>query len=144
MTIENTEMRSSDNSTIARSKGRIIKANDAMDSYKLLRDALTMIDIPDRVYGAPNSASALNLLGLAKYKGNLRSSLRLLHLEKSIVANQEAMKSNVKLLDDGMSDARPRTDETRKITERNAMISPLLNLLPEVRNRIFAFAMGGY
>jgi hypothetical protein len=37
-----------------------------------------------------------------------------------------------------------RTEEAKKITEHNAMTSPLLNLPAEIRNRIFAFAMGGH
>jgi hypothetical protein len=61
------------------------------------------------------------------------------------VADQEkAIESKIQLLDDGMLDARPRTVEAKKITEHNAMTSSLLNLPAEIRNRIFAFAMGRY
>jgi hypothetical protein len=61
------------------------------------------------------------------------------------VADQEkAIESKIQLLDDGMLDARPRTEEAKKITEHNAMTSSLLNLPAEIRNRIFAFAMGRY
>jgi hypothetical protein len=83
--------------------GRITKANDAMDSYELHRDALAMIDIPDRVYGDPEFSNPMTILGLAKQKGNLRSFIRLLHLEKSITADQEhelAVKSKIQLLED--------------------------------------------
>jgi hypothetical protein len=117
--------------------------DQALDMFELYDDALAMININDNTYSYRSKSDPFQLLGLAEDDSKLRSFLRLWHLQKSVEV-QIAPTPTVCLLDDGMLDATPRTEEHKQLLQRNAQSSLLLSLPPELRNRIFRRVMGGF
>jgi len=117
--------------------------NQALDTFELYDDALAMVHINDDTYSYTSASPSLQLLGLTDDDNALESFFRLLRLHKSI--EQEIVPNpNIKFLEDGMLDATPESKENKRICQRNVQSSRLLTLPIEVRNQIFAEAMGGF
>jgi hypothetical protein len=119
------------------------KAIQALNMFPLYDDALEMIHINDDTYSYPTAPPSFQLLGLMDNDNTLWSFLRLLRLHKSI-QERIAPQSNIRLLDDGMLDATPKSQEDKRISHRNAQYPRLLSLPVEVRNQIFTEAIGGF
>jgi hypothetical protein len=119
------------------------EAIQALNMFPLYDDALEMIHINDDTYSYPTAPPSFQLLGLMDNDNTLWSFLRLLRLHKSI-QERIAPQSNIRLLDDGMLDATPKSQEDKRISHRNAQYPRLLSLPVEVRNQIFAEAIGGF
>ncbi|KAI4948657.1 hypothetical protein J4E86_008005 [Alternaria arbusti] len=116
--------------------------NQALDTFELYDDALAMVHIDDS-YSYTSASPSLQLLGLTDDDNALQSFFRLLRLHKSI--EQETVPNpNIRFLEDGMLDATPESGENKRICQRNVQSSRLLTLPIEVRNQIFAEAMGGF
>jgi len=117
--------------------------DQALDTFEMYDDTLAMVQISDDTYSYTSASSSLQLLGLTDDDNALESFFRLLRLHKSI--EQEIVPTpDIKFLEDGMLDATPESEENKRICQRNVQSSRLLTLPIEVRNQIFAEAMGGF
>jgi len=117
--------------------------NQALNTFELYDDALAMVHINDDTYSYTSASPSLQLLGLTDDDNVLESFFQLLRLHKSI--EQEIVPNpNIRFLEDGMLDATPEPEENKRICQRNVQSSRLLILPIEVRNQIFAEAMGGF
>ncbi|KAG9188797.1 hypothetical protein G6011_07502 [Alternaria panax] len=103
---------------------------------------MAMIQIKDDTYNYPTTPSLLQLLGLVEDDSTLWSFVRLLCKYKSI--EPQMVPPNLRLLDDGMLDATPQSEDDKRSFQRNFQSAPLLRLPCELRNRIFGHVMGGF
>ncbi|KAI4661667.1 uncharacterized protein J4E78_004456 [Alternaria triticimaculans] len=117
--------------------------DQALDTFELYDDALAIVHINDDTYSYTSASPSLQLLGLTDDDNALQSFFRLLRLHKSI-EQETAPRPDIRLLEDGMLNVTPQSEEAKTIYQLNAQSSRLLALTGEIRNQIFAEAMRGF
>ncbi|KAI4616579.1 hypothetical protein J4E80_005853 [Alternaria sp. BMP 0032] len=117
--------------------------DQALDTFGLYDDALAIVHINDDTYSYTSASPSLQLLGLTDDDNALQSFFRLLRLHKSI-EQETAPRPDIRLLEDGMLNVTPQSEEAKTIYQLNAQSSRLLALTGEIRNQIFAEAMRGF
>ncbi|KAI4917584.1 uncharacterized protein J4E92_008978 [Alternaria infectoria] len=117
--------------------------DQALDTFELYDDALAIVHINDDTYSYTSASPSLQLLGLTDDDNALQSFFRLLRLHKSI-EQETAPRPDIRLLEDGILNATPQSEEAKTIYQLNAQSSRLLALTGEIRNQIFAEAMRGF
>ncbi|KAI4648754.1 uncharacterized protein J4E79_009825 [Alternaria viburni] len=117
--------------------------DQALDTFEMYDDALAILHINDDTYSYTSASPSLQLLGLTDDDNALQSFFRLLRLHKSI-EQETAPRPEIRLLEDGMLNATPQSEEAKTIYQLNTQSSRLLALTGEIRNQIFAEAMRGF